>query len=99
MIGLHPHYENSYAPGQVIKSQISKQKVTIRFYDYIEHTVPSEEAFKLHIIKFQNDIDTINYLESKWIDQYVLARNNETNLYEPGNHNFIYYLTLSFEIH
>ena len=57
----------------------------VRFYDYTESLVTSEEAFKLNILKFQNDIDFINYLESKWIGLSVLARNNEMNAYEIGN--------------
>lgn len=84
MIALHPHYEESYAPGQVIQVQPSKNKVTVRFYDYTESPITSEEAYKLHILKLQTDIDLINYLESKWIGQTVLARNNETSVYELG---------------
>lgn len=84
VLALHPHYELSYAPGQVVLTQNDKSKVTVRFYDYIESIMSSEDVFKLHILKFQTDIDQINYMESKWIGQSVLARNNETGLYEPG---------------
>lgn len=84
MIAPHPHYEKSFAPGQVIKKHNNKGQVSVRLYDYIENTVDNEDVYKLHILKFQTDIDTINYLECKWIGQTVLARNNETNLYEAG---------------
>ncbi len=84
VVALHPHYQNSYAPGQIVSINDSRCKVTVRFYDYTESIISSEEVFRLHIIKFQNDIDFINYLESKWIGQTVLARNNETNIYEIG---------------
>ena len=84
VLALHPHYELSYAPGQVVLTQNDKSKVTVRFYDYIESVMSSEDVFKLHILKFQTDIDNINYMESKWIGQSVLARNNETGIYQPG---------------
>ncbi len=86
VVALHPHYEQSYAPGQIVSIQNSKSKVMVRFYDYTESLITSEEVFRLHILKFQNDIDFINYLESKWIGQFVLARNNENNAYEIGIH-------------
>lgn len=84
VVALHPHYELSYAPGQVIEIDNKSQQILVRFYDYNESPIEIEEVFKLHILKFQKDIDTINYLESKWIGKTVLARNNESNIYEPG---------------
>ena len=88
VIALHPHYEFSYAPGQIIQIPGGQSKLMVRFYDYTEDLVHREEVFKLHILKFQHDVDYINNCESKWIGLNVLARNNDANTYTSGNDNY-----------
>jgi hypothetical protein len=84
VIALHPEYEYSYAPGQVIKTGNDMSNVLIKFYDFIEKVVPSDQVFKLDKDKFQTVIDEIIRLEKRWIGKTVVARNNISHVYELG---------------
>jgi hypothetical protein len=92
---LHPHYEFSYAPGQIIQISNDSSKFLIRFYDFVENVIFKEEVYKLPRIKFQLDVDSIIELEKRWIGQTVVARNNISKAYELGilhlyDFNFFY---------
>ncbi len=84
MVGLHPDYESSYAPGQVEKISDDQNKILVKFYDFVEAVLIRQEVFKLPTIKFQIDVDMIIKLEEKWVGEVVVARNNLTNVYELG---------------
>ena len=81
---MHPEYDYSYAPGQVLKVGNDMSNLLIKFYDYVEKVVPREEVFKLDKFKFQLDVNEIIRLERKWVGKTVVARNNLTHLYELG---------------
>lgn len=84
VVALHPQYEFSYAPGQIVKISSDSTKLLIKFYDYLETVVYRKEVFKLPRIKFQLDVNNIINLEKKWIGETVVARNNYTKVYELG---------------
>ncbi len=84
VVGLHPDYDSSYAPGQVEKISNDQNKILIKFYDFVEAALIRQEVFKLPTLKFQIDVDTIIRLEEKWVGEVVIARNNFTNVYELG---------------
>lgn len=82
VIALHKEYEDSYAPGQVVK--IGNDILRIKFYDFDEQAVPSEDVYKIHKKKFQSDVSEIVRLEKEWIGKTVVARNNMSHVYELG---------------
>jgi hypothetical protein len=84
VVALHPQYEFSYAPGQIIQISNDMNKILVRFYDYVESVVLREEVYKLVRLKFQLDVNNITDLEKRWIGQVVVARNNYSNVYELG---------------
>lgn len=84
VVALHPQYEFSYAPGQIIQISNDMNKILVRFYDYVESVVLREEVYKLARLKFQLDVNNITELEKRWIGQVVVARNNYSNVYELG---------------
>lgn len=84
VVALHPHYEFSYAPGQIVKVSSDMTKLIVKFYDFVEAVVLRNECYKLPRVKFQYDIDKIIELEKRWIGQTVVARNNYSNVYELG---------------
>ena len=84
MVALHPEFEFSYAPGQIVKVSNDLSQVIIRFYDFVESIVKLNEVFKLHRLKYQVDIENIVNLEKKLIGKTVVARNDYSNVYELG---------------
>jgi hypothetical protein len=84
VVALHPQYEFSYAPGQIVKISSDSTKILVKFYDFLESVVFRKEVFKLHRIKFQLDVNAIINLEKRWIGETVVARNNYTKVYELG---------------
>jgi len=83
-VALHPKYELSYAPGQIIEVSHDRKRVMVRFCDYAESVVSEEEVYKLPRAKFQSDVNMIIQLERKWIGQVVVARNDHKKTYEYG---------------
>ncbi len=88
-MALHPHYEFSYAPGQVISISNDLSQILVRFYDYVESIVVREEAYKINKIKYQSDVELINRKEKEKVGKTVVARNNRSNVYELGISKFI----------
>jgi hypothetical protein len=84
VIALHPHYEFSYAPGQIVQISNDLNKILVRFYDFVEGVILREEVYKMAKVKFQLDVNAIIDLEKRWIGQTVVARNNYSNVYELG---------------
>lgn len=84
VIALHPHYEYSYAPGQIVQISNDLNKILVRFYDFVEGVILQEEVYKMAKVKFQLDVNAIIDLEKRWIGQTVVARNNYSNVYELG---------------
>lgn len=84
MVALHPYFEFSYAPGQIIQVSNDMDKFTVRFYDYVGSEVLSRDAYKLNHLKFQADVETINNLEKARIGKTVVSRNTFSNVYELG---------------
>ena len=87
MVALHPKYDFSYAPGQIVRVSSDMSKLLVKFYDYEESVVVRNEVYKLPRLKYQLDVTNIINLEKRWIGQTVVARNNFSNVYEPGNLN------------
>ena len=83
-MALHPDYEFSYCPGQVVKTSDDNNKILIRFYDFVESVVFRQEVYKLPSAKLQIDIEIIDKLEERWIGETVVARNAFSNVYELG---------------
>lgn len=83
-VALHPQYEYSYAPGQLVEVSHDRKRILVRFYDYSESVVSKEEVYKVSRAKFQSDVNMIIQLERKWIGQVVVARNDHTRTYEYG---------------
>lgn len=84
MVALHPDYEFSYAPGQIVRVSSDLSKLLVKFYDYKEAVVLRAEVYKLPRIKYQIDVEHIVGLEKRWVGQSVVARNNLTRAYEPA---------------
>lgn len=87
MVALHPKYDFSYAPGQIVRVSSDMSKLLVKFYDYEESVVVRNEVYKLPRLKYQLDVTNIINLEKRWIGQTVVARNNFSNVYELGNLN------------
>lgn len=84
VLAMHPHHENCYAPGQVIKVSNDLDRYLVRFYDFVESVVHVDDCHHFHKIKFQNDINHIISLEKKFIGKYAVARNSNTGSYDIG---------------
>lgn len=83
-MALHPKYEFSYAPGQIVRVSSDMNKLLVKFYDFEEAVIVRNEVYKLPRLKFQLDVTNIINLEKRWVGQPVVARNNFTNVYELG---------------
>ena len=86
VVALHPDYEFSYAPGQIVRVSSDMTKLLVKFYDYKEAVVLRHEVYKMPRVKYQIDVENIVSLEKRWVGQNVIARNNTTKAYEPGIH-------------
>lgn len=84
VVALHPEYEFSYAPGQINKISSDGTKFFVKFYDYREEVVPRNEVYKLPRIKFNVDVNNIINLEKRWKGELVVARNDQSYVYEIG---------------
>ena len=94
VIALHPSYSFSYAPGVVLEVHPDLW-IDVRFYDGAEARVPREEVFKIPVQKFEKDVEYILKCEDQWVGQAVVARREETGVYQLGLfHIFIYKLVL-----
>jgi len=71
-VALHPYYEFSYAPGQIVQVSNDMEKIMVRFYDYVEEVVVRRDAYRLNHLKYQADVES------------VVARNTFSNVYEVG---------------
>lgn len=83
IIGMHPDYTFSYAPGVVIEVG-SDLQTSVRFYDGTEHRLPREEVFRVPQDKFEYDVAYILKCEEQWVGQAVVARNDKTGLFQLG---------------
>lgn len=84
MIALHPQYEESYAPGEVVQVSNDMEKMMVRFYDFEEVIVLRRNAYKMSKMKFEHDVGMINQLEKEKVGKTVVARNTFSNVYELG---------------
>ncbi|CAH1777455.1 unnamed protein product [Owenia fusiformis] len=84
VIGLHPSYAFSYAPGIIVETHKDLWN-TIRFYDGTEAKTPREETFKISREKFEFDVAYILSCEDQWVGQAVVARNDATGTYHLGS--------------
>jgi hypothetical protein len=84
VVALHPYYEFSYAPGQIIQVSNDMNKMMVRFYDYVEAVVLPREVYKMNHLKYQADVELINRLENERVGKNVVARNTHSNVYEVG---------------
>ncbi len=83
-VAMHPQYEFSYAPGQIVEVSHDNKRILVRFYDYAESVVSEEEVYKLSRAKFQTDVNMIIKLERRWVGQVVVARNELNRTYAYG---------------
>ena len=83
MIALHPNYTFSYAPGVVLETE-STRFMQVRFYDGHEARVPRDELYHLPAAKFELDVAYIVKSEDQWVGQAVVARNDDTGVYQLG---------------
>jgi hypothetical protein len=85
VVAMHPQYRSSYAPGEIV-SLVPKDrtKLIVKFYDSSEWSVSRSKVFKLPAIKFTQDVDDINKLEESWLGQTVVARNDNSKVYQSG---------------
>ncbi len=84
VVALHPYYEFSYAPGQIVQVSNDMEKIMVRFYDYVEAVVVRRDAYRLNHLKYQADVELINRLEKEKVGKSVVARNTFSNVYEVG---------------
>ena len=87
VIGLHPNYIYSYAPGEVYKVSYSTA-ITVEFYDGVVAELPKKEVFKITRQKFNSVKDYILDRERKLIGKSVVARDDETGNYKLGRYSF-----------
>lgn len=85
VVGLHPSYSFSYAPGVVLEVE-SESSVRVRFYDGTEGRLSKEEVYHLSVAKFERDIEYIVKCEDQWVNQAVVARNDDTGVYQLGEY-------------
>lgn len=57
---------------------------TVRFYDGTEARLPREEVFRTRPDKFELDVAYIVKCEDQWVGKPVVARNNDTGLFQLG---------------
>ena len=84
VIGLHPNYIYSYAPGEVHKVSYSSA-ATVEFYDGVVADLPKREVFKISRSKFNSDKAYIMDQERKILWKSVIARDDDTGYYRLGN--------------
>ena len=83
MIASHPSYSFSYAPA-VILEVTSDLWSKVRFYDGAETSLPREEVYKIPSQKFESDVHYIVKCEDQWVGQPVVARNDDSGIYQLG---------------
>ncbi|CAF0820702.1 unnamed protein product [Brachionus calyciflorus] len=85
VVALHPNFEFSYAPGEIIKISSDKISYDVKFYNSSNDTVKSDGIFKISKDKYETDVEQILLLENNWIGEKVIARNNLRRTYEFGD--------------
>lgn len=83
VIGLHPNYIYSYAPGEALSTNYVGS-VTVEFYDGVVADVPKQEVFKIPRSKFNHDKVYILDRERKLLGKSVVARDDQTGFYKLG---------------
>lgn len=80
VIARHPHYQQTYAPGVIVCST----PLQIRFYDGTESIIPKAEVHLVDFERFEDFVDNIIQLESRWVNESVVARDDKTGVYKLG---------------
>ncbi|KAI8508392.1 von Willebrand factor type A domain, partial [Branchiostoma belcheri] len=80
IIGLHPSYSFSYAPGVVLEV-LPDLWTVVRYYDGAEAKVPREEVYKMTAEKFEKDVAYILQCEDSWVGHAVVARDDSDGAY------------------
>ncbi|CAH1267973.1 VWA3A [Branchiostoma lanceolatum] len=83
IIGLHPSYSFSYAPGVVLEV-LPDLWTVVRYYDGAEAKVPREEVYKMVTEKFEKDVAYILQCEDSWVGHAVVARDDNDGAYHLG---------------
>ncbi|EDV24931.1 uncharacterized protein TRIADDRAFT_56355 [Trichoplax adhaerens] len=83
IIGLHPSYNSSYAPGVILAVAVD-YSVHVRFYDLKEAHLPREEVYYISNGVFERDVAYIQEKEDQWINRPVVARNDKDGYYHLG---------------
>ncbi|CAG5086324.1 Oidioi.mRNA.OKI2018_I69.PAR.g11176.t1.cds [Oikopleura dioica] len=80
VIARHPHYQQTYAPGVIVCAG----PLQIRFYDGTESIIPKAEVHLVDFERFEDFVDNIIQLESRWVNESVVARDDKTGVYKLG---------------
>ncbi|KAK3738170.1 hypothetical protein QZH41_019678, partial [Actinostola sp. cb2023] len=83
VVGLHPSFSYSYAPGVVIGLEDDNMH-QVRYYDGIEAMVPREELYMLSTDKFETDCAYILACEESLVGQAVVTRNDDDGTFHLG---------------
>jgi len=59
-------------------------RIKVRFYDGEENVLTRDEVYKSWMEKHEHDVNYIVECETRWIDQAVVARDNDTGVYHFG---------------
>jgi hypothetical protein len=58
----------------------------IRFYDGTESIIPKAEVHLVDFERFEDFVDNIIQLESRWVNESVVARDDKSGVYKLGLH-------------
>lgn len=82
VVALHPEFTFSYCPGRA--KSISKDSVTVEFYDNQESSVALEDVYLIPGDKYDYDVKNIVACEERWVGQVVVARDDDSGLFFLG---------------
>ncbi|XP_029459172.1 von Willebrand factor A domain-containing protein 3B [Rhinatrema bivittatum] len=81
VIAQYPPHPNFYCPGVVLRV-MPELNLEVRYYDTVEALVPRELGYLIPMKKFEQEANYILECEERWIGQPVVARDDETGMFQ-----------------
>ncbi|KAH3841158.1 hypothetical protein DPMN_114616 [Dreissena polymorpha] len=83
VVAIHPKYEFSYAPGEVLNLH-GGSVIEVEFYDGNIDSVPSSDVYKISKAKYEETVEYIKFKEKQLVGKSVVARDDTTGIYKLG---------------
>ena len=94
MVAKHPHHELGYAPGHTETVDTVRQTVKVRFFDGQQAVVQRVDVYRLPRDKYQHDVTQIQQRRQAMLGLSVVARDDETGEYLPGQSHSQLHMTV-----